>query len=270
MYKRYDIDTTQVYSYGISNGGLMSLRLAAQLDNRISKIAPIISTLLYSTAEFLKFAPSIPVLLVNGTNDDFIPYEGGLDSVYSVPQTIDILRTHNQCTILPDSIELPNIDLNDGFTATFFPYRSDIGNDVIFYRLNGMGHQWPGTFWFFPIPPHGDINTAEHIWNFFINDTFTLQSHIWARSVKLNSKFMKAGSDTLTITSNFYNKEDHDFNAFAIIQSADETVIDTFELNDDGKHHDKAIGDNVFVGYILPQIMEKTFKIILQAKLCKQ
>lgn len=262
MCERYQIDTNQVFCSGISDGGWMTFLLAAEIGDRIKKIAPGLAQLAYSTADSLSDASPIPVMMINETESEIVPYYEGLDTVYSIPEAIDILRSLNQCTSAPDSIEMPDIDPNDGFTATCFSYKSDIDNDIFLFRMNGMHHEWPGWSAHFPTPPHGDITATDYIWDFFMNDSFKVKSHIWARSMEIGPKlYMNPGTDSLHIVCDFYNKEGHAFTAYAILENSEGTLIDSFELFDDGVLDDGIAGNNICGGYIGNQTSEDVYSV---------
>ncbi len=70
------IDRRRVYVTGISNGGMMSYRLACELGDRIAAIAPVVAAL---PAHLSGCVPphAMPIILMNGTDDPLIPYQGG-------------------------------------------------------------------------------------------------------------------------------------------------------------------------------------------------
>ena len=57
---------------------------------------------------------------------------------------------------------LPNTSLNDGSQVFVEKYSSSTTNTHIwFYKVEGGGHDWPGS------EGNMDIDSAEEIWNFF-------------------------------------------------------------------------------------------------------
>src|SRR5262245_6511551 len=68
-----NVDSSRVYATGLSNGGMMCYRLAAELSDRIAAIAPISGTLALETP-----APKrpVPVIHFHGTGDRLVPYDG--------------------------------------------------------------------------------------------------------------------------------------------------------------------------------------------------
>jgi polyhydroxybutyrate depolymerase len=67
------VDTTQVFSTGISNGGQLSSLLACQLPDRITAVAPVAGV---EFAEECDGEP-VPVMAFHGDADPIVTYEGG-------------------------------------------------------------------------------------------------------------------------------------------------------------------------------------------------
>lgn len=182
MIKNFDIDPKRVYVTGISNGAIMSYRLACELSFKIAAIAPVdgnIPQMLYPEC-----SPSMPVsvLAINNVNDPLVPFEGGeingifhmirLGKVLSVNESIGFWIKRNHCSEIPVVSELPDIDPEDGTLVTRKQYTSGIdGTEVILYAIDGGGHTWPGGFQYLPKWVIGktsrDIDASVVIWDFF-------------------------------------------------------------------------------------------------------
>ena len=67
------VDTSAVFSTGISNGAQMSSLLACRLSDRITAVAPVAGVEFF---EACKGRP-VPVIAFHGTADPFVPYAGG-------------------------------------------------------------------------------------------------------------------------------------------------------------------------------------------------
>src|SRR5262249_51407591 len=81
---RTPVDPTRVYVTGLSNGGMMAYRLAAEASDRIAAIAPVAG----SRAAVLDDAVRVmPVMHVHSVDDPVVPFAGGethiLPLVYS-------------------------------------------------------------------------------------------------------------------------------------------------------------------------------------------
>src|SRR5690606_9365848 len=71
---RWPLDPSRVYATGISNGGMMSYRLAADLNDRIAAIAPVAGSLVHDPPSLPR---GVPTIHFHGTHDEFVPYHGG-------------------------------------------------------------------------------------------------------------------------------------------------------------------------------------------------
>jgi polyhydroxybutyrate depolymerase len=71
---RFQIDPAQVYAAGFSNGGMLSYRLACELGGRFAGIADVGGSFL---APDCAGAQPAAALIIHGTADDVVPYNGG-------------------------------------------------------------------------------------------------------------------------------------------------------------------------------------------------
>ena len=176
----YTIDRKRVYVTGASNGAMMSFRLACELTDKITAIAPVIGAMGVNISQ--KCAPSrpIPVLIIGGTGDPLVPWNGGhvhffrkkLGRVLSFPETVRFWTSHNGCSQDPELSWLPDTDPDDGTRIrkkVYSPCRD--GVEVILYEIQGGGHTWPGGPQYLPEWVVGltsrDMDGAEVIWEFF-------------------------------------------------------------------------------------------------------
>lgn len=175
------VDRRRVYATGISNGGLMSLRLARELADRIAAIAPVAASMSEQIVQMRDPARPISVLLIAGTKDPLVPYEGGeigfrggqkIGKVVAVAETITYWATFNQCPPAPAITMEPDRDPQDGTRVrreAHGPCRD--GTEVILYAIEGGGHTWPGGQQYLPERVVGrttrDIDANEVIWSFF-------------------------------------------------------------------------------------------------------
>jgi polyhydroxybutyrate depolymerase len=182
LIKDYNIDPKRVYITGISNGAIMSYRLACELSDKITAIAPVDGSI--PNMLLHECSPTMPVsvLAINNVNDPLIPYEGGeifghfhivkLGMVLSVKESIMFWVNQNKCLAAPIIAEEPDRDPKDGTRVTRTDYGGGIkGTEVILYSVDGGGHTWPGGFQYLPVWLIGktsrDIDANEVIWDFF-------------------------------------------------------------------------------------------------------
>ena len=182
--KHYSIDTTRIYCCGLSMGGLMSNRLACELSNRIAAIASVAGTMAQSIANTCSPNHSMPVLLMHGTADPILPYNGKSERL-AVDTLLAKWANFNLCS-QSDTITVPNLDTLDGCTVQKinYTYCSDSA-DVILYKVINGGHTWPGGDTnYLHIPGYDlgntnfDINASEIIWNFFKNYKLSLPTTV--------------------------------------------------------------------------------------------
>lgn len=181
LVQKYQIDRNRIYVCGASNGGMMTQRLACEFPEKFAAFASIISSMPDNIFNTCNPQEPISMLLMNGTDDLFVPYEGGNlgsltdgGSVIGTDETIHFWQKNNNCSNLNATItDLPDNDDTDDSTVTLFDYGSCANSsEILLYRINGGGHVLPGyESTLNPIPIIGNINNdidaAEEIWKFF-------------------------------------------------------------------------------------------------------
>ena len=178
---RYPIDARRVFVTGISNGGLMSYRLACSLPDTIRAIAPVTAQIPAATEPLCRSESAVSLVVFNGTADPLVPYNGGQitvlgrqrGAVLSTDETIRIWRRKNRCSPQAATTELPDV-ADDGTRVTKIEYsRCKNESKVVLYRIEGGGHTWPGGRQYLPVRRIGrttrDINGCDKIWQFFRN-----------------------------------------------------------------------------------------------------
>jgi len=70
------IDPKRIYATGMSNGGIMSHRLACDAADLFAAVAPVAGIVPVADAACRPNRP-IPLLQVHGTNDELVDYDGG-------------------------------------------------------------------------------------------------------------------------------------------------------------------------------------------------
>ncbi|NNF00299.1 MAG: esterase [Pyrinomonadaceae bacterium] len=182
MAAEYGIDRKRVYSTGISNGGFMSVRLALELSEKITAVAPVTAQLSVAIKDKKPKLP-ISIMVLNGTEDPLVPYDGGhvrlfrfgrsRGEILSTAETIDRFRRHNDCSDLPEKKKLNDLDPNDGTTVEVEKYKCEKdATEVVLVKVIGGGHTWPGGKQYLSSRLVGtvsrDINASEMILDFFL------------------------------------------------------------------------------------------------------
>lgn len=163
------VDPKRIYATGMSNGGIMSYRLACQAADLIAAIAPV-----SGTQNFAPCQPSqaVSVIHFHGTADEHLPYDGGVGSqsltgvaYTSVEDSLAFWILHNHC---PSHAQIEQY--GDVTHLTYAP--CDLGASVELYKIEGGGHAWPGADgpgWPGGDEPSQSISATALIWEFFMS-----------------------------------------------------------------------------------------------------
>ncbi len=170
-----NVDPKRVYATGISNGGMMCHRLAAEMSYRIAAIAPVSGTLCFADP---KPQRPVPVLEFHGTTDKIVSYDGKPTPTAeflgykSVDETVGIWATLDGCPDKPKIETLPD-KAHDGTSVqikTYGPGKN--GSEVVLVEITGGGHTWPGAASIGPTErllgkTTHQISANEMMWDFF-------------------------------------------------------------------------------------------------------
>ena len=179
--KEYPLDRSRVFITGISNGAIMSHRMAAEASDLVTAIAPVVGGMADAVAD--SFHPKYPVSLcvIQGTKDPLVPFDGGTigyrfgrkrGRIISTSETVEKYLRLNRITGQPTVKELPDTDPSDGTTTkvrTYPPGRT--GARVQVYVVENGGHAWPGRpaylgeRWIGKVSQ--DFDGVEAVWRFF-------------------------------------------------------------------------------------------------------
>ena len=182
--KEYKIDEKRIYFTGISNGGFMSFRLAIELNDKIAAIAPVTANINSNLTKKPKPKNPISVLIINGTRDPLVPYNGGKigfrrqrnshGTAISTGDSVKYWVEVNGCRKDPSIYQIPDKDKTDGCTVEKEVFGGGKqGSEVVLYKVLRGGHTWPSGRQYLPVNIIGntnrDINACDIIWEFFKN-----------------------------------------------------------------------------------------------------
>jgi polyhydroxybutyrate depolymerase len=148
----FPIDRRRIYATGMSNGGMMAHRLAAEASDVIAAVAPVAGGMVLPT---IKSGRAVPVLHIHSVDDPRALYTGGLGPPFpltksqvfhpNVDEMIKRWAEHNGCATEP-TVADRRVDRNGrGHSATKYVYPScRDGAAVVLWKLTGAGHVWPG------------------------------------------------------------------------------------------------------------------------------
>lgn len=165
----YNVNLEAVFSCGMSNGGFMSYKLACELNDRIKAIASVTGAMVLSEAQNCTPGASVPVMQIHGTLDDVVLYNGSPLVNIPIEELVGNWVDINNCVLEADTIPVPDIAPGDGTTSERIEYNDcDDDSRVIFYKITGGGHTWPGAFPLAPLGPTSqDFKASREIWLFF-------------------------------------------------------------------------------------------------------
>ncbi len=140
-----NVDPTRVYVTGMSNGAMMTLRLARELPDKIAAIAPVVGGMFGGEAKPLG---PVAVMTINGSLDKSVPVKGG--------QTGNRFQGAWDGTPLEPSTYMGTYwvaangcarAVKEGVEGDYIQYRRFIcpkGQEVVQYIIRDNGHAWPG------------------------------------------------------------------------------------------------------------------------------
>ena len=174
-----DINPRKVYIAGYSNGGQMVIRLIHEWSYLFAGAA-IISATQPVAANFFAFSKetSLPILLIHGTSDPIVPYNGGMASLWglnprgsglSARETAHYYAQRNHIASKPIISTLVHRSTN-GLKVTIEEYSETGKYPVKLVSIDGGGHVVPNPYKkaAFPLGKTAtNVNSAELLWDFF-------------------------------------------------------------------------------------------------------
>jgi polyhydroxybutyrate depolymerase len=175
------IDSSRVYVTGASNGGMMTYRLAIEAGDVFAAAAAIIANL-PDPSECRQPASPIPMLIMNGSEDLIMPFDGGCvandkcrrGQVMSTADTIAFWIDANGATPEPTIKKLANRAWFDRSTVTVYSFEGGReGSNVVYYHIKGGGHNVPGfeadslAVRALAGPKNREIDGSTEVWAFF-------------------------------------------------------------------------------------------------------
>lgn len=167
--QNYRIHGNRVYVTGISNGALMTMRIACELADKVAAVATVAPTAVPGDC-----TPSRPISVmdIHGTADPVNPFYGGeprkgakVDYRRMPPsEVVDILLKTGDCSGTPK----PFYHKGD---ATCSSYDCRGGSEVVFCKVENMGHTYPSGSQYFFKKVIGSVSYdigPPQIWKFFM------------------------------------------------------------------------------------------------------
>ncbi len=161
----FGVDPTRVAVAGYSNGALMAARAACDMADSLSAAVLVSGAGPRDVAQRCRPSRPVPVMLVFGTADSVVPYDGGQVAPYAgkarglvapVREVLDLWRSANGCASseqqdLPGAPRLVVRSSGTGCRAA-----------VVHYRVQGGGHEWVSQ---------PNFDTTSEAWRFVLAQT---------------------------------------------------------------------------------------------------
>jgi polyhydroxybutyrate depolymerase len=174
------IDPKRVFVTGISNGGIFAHFLAARRSENVAAIAPVTGGIAEPFDRQFKPTHPVSVLMIQGTEDPLVPFDGGRIADGAGKDRGRIIGTEKaaQLWLVANGIKgqpikklLPDRDPIDGCRVESIVWSGGRGgSEVWLYRVEGGGHTWPGGIQYLPRAIIGRVThdiDSQAIWDFF-------------------------------------------------------------------------------------------------------
>ena len=175
---RAPVDRRRIFATGFSQGGMMSFALACKHPGLIRAVASLSMPLPELLADDCAAHPPRGVLLLHGTTDRVVPFEGG--TVISGPKGTRMRLMSHEASVrffarrlgcgAPDG-PVRIYDAKDDGTRVLRTTWTHCapGRAVEDYRVEGAGHAWPHGSGVLPLVENGtrEVDGAAVAWGFF-------------------------------------------------------------------------------------------------------
>jgi polyhydroxybutyrate depolymerase len=144
---RHGGDRNRAFVAGVSNGGMMTMRMACESSETFRAYMAVVANLPADLGPDCRPSRAVPILIIQSRDDPLMPWAGGelpfaaKGRVFSAPETVSFFAQINGCsgesvTPLPDRV-------HDGTAVKLHTFRCS-RSPVVLYEIFGGGHAWPG------------------------------------------------------------------------------------------------------------------------------
>jgi poly(3-hydroxybutyrate) depolymerase len=169
LVREHKADPSRIFMTGGSNGGMMAFVYAVTRPERLAAVAPVVASMFTFEAE-----PSLPlpILIINGAQDDEVPLEGGMSRN-------PLVRRAQQAPFKPlDEVvafwakanrSRSEAEVATHGTVTTTVYAATVGGAATEFVVDAAGgHGWPGSrLRREGSTPIASFSGAERVWEFF-------------------------------------------------------------------------------------------------------
>jgi polyhydroxybutyrate depolymerase len=165
-----NIDSHKVYATGFSRGGILTQALACKLPDKIAGFASVAGSLPVRFKNNCRPQSPISMLMINGTNDQDVRYEGDdhtqRGALLPITAMVNFWRSHDRCTAWNQSRQFSSDKVQ---TSLYSGCRQN--SEVWQLAVVNGGHFWPGgastNHRLNRFNHRLRLNASETIWQFF-------------------------------------------------------------------------------------------------------
>lgn len=157
MQREHEIDTARVYAMGYSNGGQMAFRLIAEQPEMLAGLAIAGANLPQQEDLLCPFSQLVPpMMLVSGTADSIIPYNGGEVSLFGRRNSGSVISSQSTAeffaaqSLAQEHHRAPSVKVTDGTAVEMQTWSKNGHQRIVLYSIKGGGHVIPQTAYRFP------------------------------------------------------------------------------------------------------------------------
>lgn len=172
---KFSVDASRIYVIGLSEGGFMSLRLGCSLSDRIAAVAAVGADM--PKAMICLPSRPVPALIMDGTSDPIVPYNGGTEHnlnlpVISAEDSAKAWAKIDRCAEKPEKDKISSKEKGGMETKVDTYTNCQQAARVVLYSVKGAGNTWPGGEQYEVEKTIGktsqDLNANATIWSFLV------------------------------------------------------------------------------------------------------
>lgn len=165
----FRVDRRRIYATGLSQGGMMSYRLACEASDMVAAVAPVAGV----PPAGCRPSRPVSVMHIHGTEDNYVPYNGGVGSAQPAKKTkTDYVSVEDT---LETWLDINGLDDEPSKTGRRGDARYELfgpggdGVEFVLWTVKGGGHTWPGGPDMLKRmgPVNRDISASKLAWSFF-------------------------------------------------------------------------------------------------------
>lgn len=166
-------DPARIYVTGMSNGGMLTHKVAIAFPGKIAGAAVIAGAMFGD--EPLPSGP-VPMMIMHGERDQVVGFAGGTSPMELVARSQDRpflpVRSTVDFWVKADACRSVRTQGKPGQDEVVIETHDQCrnGSEVVFYRLKSATHTWPGstnTMRALEVTPYLAIDATETAWSFF-------------------------------------------------------------------------------------------------------